>query len=162
MLCGKDAKDFCVLNALNLVPLFANIIKACYCGATFLRLQQVDDLFAQRCLFTLLQFVCFGLYSLPFSYLFIFKTPLASLPFYFALLLFVDLSIQRVYLGSEVLAHFVPLGLQRRSEQAILDSEQFSMEVDSFHLERKKHIWANCVVNDEHYLKRKNKFQIVG
>lgn len=119
-----------------------NIIKACYCGAAFLKLKRVDDPFALRCHFTLLQFVCFGLYSLPLPY---FKTPLACLPFYFALLLFVDLSIQLVYLGSEVLTHFVPLRLQCWSKQAILDSEQFSMEVDSLHLERKKtHIVKSC------------------
>lgn len=107
--------------------------------------------------------VCVLWLVLPASFLSLhFKTPLACLPFYFTLLLFVDLSIQRVYLGSEVLTHFVPLGLQCWSEQTILDREQFSMEVDSLHLERNKHIWANCVVKDEHYLKRKNTFQIVG
>lgn len=116
-------------------------------------LRDVSSLYCSLCALVCISCLFLSLY---------FKTPLASLPFYFALLLFVDLSIQRVYLRSEVLAHFVPFGLQCRSEQAILDREQFSMEVDSLHLERKKHIWANCVVNDEHYSKGKNKFQIVG
>lgn len=88
------------------------------------------------------------------------KTTLVCLFFHFALLLHVDLSVQLVYLGSEVLSHFVPLGLQRWSEQAVLDWEHLGVDVDGLHLKDKR-VWAGCAIEDEHYTQSPQSYLVV-
>lgn len=74
------------------------------------------------------------------------KTPF----FHVALLLHLHPGVQLVYLGSEVLSHFVPLGLQRRSEQVVLDGEQLGVDVDGPHLkDTHTHMLAHCVKQDD-------------
>lgn len=68
----------------------------------------------------------------------IFETQLEELssvlPFCSPLLLHFDPSVQLVDLESEVLLQFVPLGLHRWSEQAVLDGEQLGVDADGLHL----------------------------
>lgn len=61
-------------------------------------------------------------------------------------LLHLDFFVELVYLRSEMLKHFVPLALQRWSEQAVLNGEQLGVKVYGFHLDgREKRLSSSWI-----------------